>query len=134
MKPAHRMTGNQRCTALPGCDAASDELVDRPPDNRQHLFTVLGVDEVLELLPLAHGVATVTWLLLLGEVAARHEVEESEDAGAFLLAPIALELLIDREAKGQVAQAVPHLFSELHGSGPFYGLSQRRRSSAMTYS
>src|SRR5438552_2860346 len=105
MKVAQTTTGSHRRSAPCQSDDASvessDELVDRPLDNREHLFPILGVDEILELGALADVLVAVSRLLLVGEMAARHQVEKLEDAAAVALAPIALELLIEREAEGQ---------------------------------
>src|SRR5262245_29792444 len=118
MNAAQTTTGNQRWSALCRSDAvvvgSSDELVDRSLDNRQHLFPVLGVEKVLELRTLTDVLAAVTGLLLLAQMSARHQIQKGEDAAAFDLAEIALELLVDRETKREVAEAVTHFFGEFH--------------------
>src|SRR3569832_2117110 len=118
MNAAQTTTGSQRCRvanrAVPAARGSSDELVDRPLDNGQDLFAVLRVEEVLELRTLTHVLPTVAGLLLVGEVRARHQVEKREDPAAFLLAEVALELLIECQTQREVAQAVTHLFGELH--------------------
>src|SRR5262245_15113869 len=104
MHAAHTNTGSQRFSQVSGdSDLArepevfSNELVDGPRDNREHLFPVLRVDEVLELGALAHvtPIRVRSRGLLVREVTSRHEVEEGQRPAAFLLAPVAFEFLID---------------------------------------
>ena len=72
MNAAQTTTGNQRCSVPSPPDGAadgrSDDLVDRPLDNREHLFPVLGVEEVLELRALTHVLAVLTRFLFVGEI------------------------------------------------------------------